>query len=119
MQEDIPYIPISEPQRGSRKFGNHLSVLVKKQYVTHARSPKGIICIALSPLILCILLVVQQGVANNMEGMSTPSPPSYLMGGIPQCIPMNSEAGCITIGIGILVSLSILIQFLGRHDAMG
>lgn len=105
-----PLIPINTQQLSSEQFnptfGGHLKILLWKQYLTHKRSMKGIVCIALSPLILCLFLFLSQIIANNQIAVSYPDPPTAPLGTINKCI---SGAGttCITIGYAIIVNFPI------------
>lgn len=95
---------ISNEEVAHANCGTHLKVLLWKQYLTHKRNWKGVLCIALSPFVLCLFLLLMQFVADTQVAVSVREPEVYTMGGIPKCIPPAGSSTCVSVGFGILVN---------------
>lgn len=105
---DIPYDSIDKPKTSnSSEFVSHVKVLLWKQYLTHARSKKSIICIAISPLILCLLLYLIQVTVTDGLKYENPNPPVIPAGNFEACTPLRGFNNCTSIGYGLFVYSSI------------
>lgn len=102
---DINYREAPDREFDNRpEFFTHLKVLIWKQYLTQIRSKKNIICICLSPFILCLILFLIQVTVSAGLQYDNPSPLVTPAAPFPKCTPMRGASSCVSIGYGILVS---------------
>ena len=83
----------------------HLRVLLWKQWVTHKRSPRGIICIAIAPFCVCLFMVFAQFIANSQLDSNIYEPVvSTISAGIDKCFDGEGLGPCVSLGYGFWVS---------------
>lgn len=102
-----PTIEFSPPKiaikRHISKFFKHIGLMLKKNYIIMGRNKKITFFQLFSPILVCLLIVFWQYLANivtdyaEIEPEITPTPK------ISRCISPDINMNCITIGYGIAV----------------
>jgi len=101
---DVPYNNLGQQDEANiGSSSSHLKVLLWKQYLTQTRSKKSILCVFLSPFILCVILFLIQLTVSAGLKYENPDPPITDAGTFQKCTPLKGFDNCISIGYGIFV----------------
>jgi len=99
---EVPYNNLGQQDEVSiGSSASHLKVLLWKQYLTQTRSKKSILCVFLSPFILCVILFLIQLTVSAGLKYENPDPPITDAGTFQKCSPLKGFDSCISIGYGI------------------
>lgn len=91
------------------KLCEHTSLMLKKNYIIMSRNKKTTFFQLFSPVLVCLLIVFWQYLANIITDYSEINPEITSTNLISKCVPPNYNKNCITIGYGIAVTLTNFI----------
>ena len=85
-------------------FFTQIFLLMRKNYLIYQRNWKVSLFQLLSPLLIFLLLLFFQNIANNVTEVNEVNPPISQLSKIPKCFgPENDRKNCISVGYGIIV----------------
>ena len=92
------------------KFFHHTFLMLRKNYLIMRRNKKVTIFQWVSPILVCLLLVFWQSIANTITDITEIEPPITFPEKISKCVPPeDSDSKCTTIGYGIIVKIIFFI----------
>lgn len=110
LQENIEFVaPKIQIKRSVSKFLQHTGLMLKKNYIIMGRNKKITFFQLFSPVLVCLLIIFWQYLANIVTDFSEIEPPTTPTPKISKCIPPDYSSECVTVGYGIAVS-SIPLQ---------
>ena len=86
----------------SKQFFLHLKLLTWKNYLVHRRSLKTSLCQIFSPIVLCLILLGFQSIANQLTNYTNVNPSNLVANPLPPCTPGVTDT-CTTLGYVVIV----------------
>ena len=95
------------------KFFLHITLLLNKNFIIIKRNKKVTLFQLLSPVLVCLLIIFWQTIANIVTEYTEINPEISSPSKISKCIsPEYSSLPCITIGYGIIVYIYIYYPYI-------